>query len=131
MCQFLGLLMGQQQKPKLTDYWVTREIYHTPFFSKIMMTTLLLTQIITVHFINKFSAVYTPKQMLLLDEGMIPWRGTAKFRVFMSNKHDKYGIKLYILCEAVYSGDGKTIPDIVFDLLSDLKGKGYCLVMDN
>ena len=48
---------------------------------------------------HKFKTVYTPKQELLLDEIIIPWRGRLSFRIFNPAKLTKYGILVRMLSE--------------------------------
>ena len=64
---------------------------------------------------HKFKTVYTPKQELLLDEIIIPWRGRLSFRIYNPAKLTKYGILVQMLSEGksgyiynfeVYSGAG-------------------------
>ena len=42
---------------------------------------------------------YYPSAMLCVDERMVSFRGRVKFRVYMPNKPDKYGIKLWSLAD--------------------------------
>ncbi|KAL4152744.1 hypothetical protein QTP88_000577 [Uroleucon formosanum] len=45
------------------------------------------------------SKFYKPAQNLTVDEGICPFRGRISFRVYMKNKPQKYGMKLYILSD--------------------------------
>ena len=49
---------------------------------------------------NKFKTYYIPEKHLSLDECSMSWRGHLSFKVYNSNKPDKYGVKLYMLAEA-------------------------------
>jgi len=46
------------------------------------------------YFIQKFKSVYSPKQELLLEGAMIPWRGCLKFRIYNPGKITKYAVLL-------------------------------------
>ena len=68
--------------------------------------------------VNKnFSRHYNPEEFLVVDEGMIPFNGRVKFKVFNPDKPNQWGIKEYLVCDAVraytlemriYCGDEKT-----------------------
>ncbi|XP_045596450.2 piggyBac transposable element-derived protein 4-like [Procambarus clarkii] len=70
----------------------------------------------------------------------MPWRGRLAFKTYNPNKHDKYGIKLYMLAESktgyifdfeIYAGIGKTTIEVVMGLIEPLKNNGYHLYIDN
>lgn len=52
------------------------------------------------HFINASTSLFVPNQNLCLDEIMCPFRGHIRFRVYMKDKPEKYGIKLYAVTDA-------------------------------
>ena len=77
-------------------------------------------------FLQKFRAVYSPKQELSLDEAMIPWRGRLAFRTYNPGKKTKYGLLVRMVCETVsgyicnmeiYAAEGKKLQDTVLSLL--------------
>ena len=85
-------------------------------------------------------SIYVPRKNLALDEGMLAWKGRLSIKVYNPQKPDKYGIKMYFLCESdtgyvldfiVYSGESKTLREIVLELLERYLGKGYHVFMDN
>ncbi|XP_061188017.1 piggyBac transposable element-derived protein 4-like [Saccostrea echinata] len=94
-----------------------------------------------------FGTVFRPHQHLSLDEGMVPWRGNLSFRVYNPDKPKKYGIKAYMLSDAVtgycsrfklYTGKSDTPAsangatyDLVMDMMRGYFGQGYILYMDN
>ncbi|EFN87013.1 PiggyBac transposable element-derived protein 4, partial [Harpegnathos saltator] len=89
---------------------------------------------------NKFQTVYTPKQELSLDEGIIPWRGRLSFRTYNPAKLVKYGILVRMLCEAtsgyicnfkVYSGTAGRLQDTVLSILRPYMGFHHHIYMDN
>ena len=89
---------------------------------------------------KRFRTFYIPDRELSLDEGVLPYKGRLSFKTYNPNKPDKYGIKLYILCESnsgyvldfqVYRGVSSTLRDIVLGLLGNLVHKGYHVFMDN
>ena len=43
---------------------------------------------------------FNPGKNLTVDERMVPYRGRVKFRVYISNKPDKYGMKLWMLVDS-------------------------------
>ena len=84
--------------------------------------------------------VYLPEMNLSLDEGLLGWKGRLSFKVYAPKKPTKYGIKIYMLCEAktgyvldyiVYRGESHTLKEIVNTLLERFYFKGYRVYMDN
>ncbi|XP_050452133.1 piggyBac transposable element-derived protein 5-like [Cataglyphis hispanica] len=165
MKKFLGLiiLMGQTRKDDIYDYWSTLSYIETPIFPKIMSRNRFMQIWRMWHFCNndllydktdklfkirevlnyvqnKFQTVYTPKQELSLDEGIIPWRGRLSFRTYNPAKLVKYGILVRMLCEAtsgyicnfkVYSGTAGRLQDTVLSILRPYMGFHHHIYMDN
>ena len=88
---------------------------------------------------------FKPGQSLTVDERMVPYRGRVKFRIYIANKPDKYGMKLWLLVDSQnyyvlnfqpYLGKlgGQTERElgkrVVLDLVSYL-GHGYKITCDN
>ena len=74
-------------------------------------------------------AKYVPERDLSFDEGMCPFKGRVRFRVYNPQKPNKFGIKLFKLCESssgyiidfdVY--DGHTAACDYVDILSEEPG---------
>ena len=102
---------------------------------------------------TKFSKYYQAGEFLALDEGMIPFNGRVKFKVFNPAKPTKWGIKEYVLTDAslpytflIKLHDGMDdddeeneknevvkgkIANLVLQLVQDFEGKNHKLVMDN
>ncbi|XP_046994113.1 piggyBac transposable element-derived protein 4-like [Schistocerca americana] len=49
------------------------------------------------YFNMRLSKVYYLGRDLSIDESMILWRGRLSFRQYIKSKHNKYGIKMYML----------------------------------
>lgn len=47
---------------------------------------------------------------LTVDEQLIPWRGRVKFLMYLPSKPDKYGIKLFWICDSDTAYPLKGIP---------------------
>ena len=67
---------------------------------------------------QRFRALYIPECNVSLDEGLVPFKGRLSMKVYNPKKPPKYGVKLYILCEAqtgyaldfiTYAGIGSTL----------------------
>lgn len=183
--QWLGLFIttGLVQKPLLEDYWSTDSVIWTPFFSSTMPRDRFLNILSFFHLNNnenyirrgepnfdplfkvrplydvantKFLECFTPNQHIAIDEGMVPWKGRLSFRQYLPNKPDKFGMKLYMLCDSetgyinlfdVYTGkdydpnpereeteadEGHTY-QVVVGLMkrAQVLNKGYMLFLDN
>jgi hypothetical protein len=50
--------------------------------------------------ITKFQDVYTPEEQLTIDLAICPFRGRIFFHNYVKGKPHKYGIKMFVLCEA-------------------------------
>ncbi|CAK9820225.1 PiggyBac transposable element-derived protein 4 [Anthophora quadrimaculata] len=165
MKKFLGLiiLMGQVPKGDIYDYWSTLPYIETPIFPKPMSRNRFMQIWRMWHFCNndilhdksdrlfkirevlnyiqdKFQTVYTPKQELSLDAGVIPWRGRLFFRTYNPAKIVKYGILVRMLCEAasgyicnfkIYTGSGATLENTVLSILDPYVGFHHHTYMDN
>ena len=44
---------------------------------------------------------YVPHEHVTVDEAMVPFKGCSGFKQFMKDKPVKYGIKLWLLADAV------------------------------
>ncbi|KAG5887119.1 hypothetical protein JTB14_029799 [Gonioctena quinquepunctata] len=86
-----------------------------------------------------------PGSHMTVDEQLLGFRGRAPFRVYMKSKLDKYGIKLWALCEAandythnfqVYLGKQNNTVEknqgerVVLDMIEHLSD-GYGVTTDN
>lgn len=157
------------KKPKLSDYWSKRTILSTPFPSSIMSRNRFKAILSNFHLndnrtyiprgqpnhdplhkirpffdnlIQTFCSSYMPDSKLTVDEGMCGFRGRIQFKVYMKNKPEKYGIKLFIVCDAssgyilkmeVYSGKGTEdmgIIPLLTRLLDNYLYKGHTIYMD-
>lgn len=168
------IAMGLTVQLTFTEYWTTDEVTETPFYRKLMSRDRALLLMSFYHLadnalfvrrglpgfdplhklgavyrniVSRFPVMYKPQRHLSLDEGMIPWRGHLSFRVYSPDKPNKYGIKVYMLCDALsgyclkfnmYAGKS-IVPismhgityDLVMDMMSGYFGQGYILYMDN
>ena len=70
----------------------------------------------------------------------MPYKGRLSIKVYNPQKPSKYGVKLYMICEAktgyvldfiTYEGVSRSLRDIVFELLGAFLSKGYHVFMDN
>lgn len=105
---------------------------------------------------SRFRNVYSPDRDLSIDEGMVPWKGRLRFKQYIPDKPDRFGMKMYIMSESksgyicdfdVYTGANFN-PDpmaedseqdlghsygVVMGMLrqSQLLNKGHCVYIDN
>ena len=94
------------------------------------------------HLLTHFPASFSPYENLTIDEGVCGFRGRVIFCVYIKDKPDKYGIKMftvcdsktgYVLCTEVYTGKGqqdKSIIGLFQRLLSGYLDKGHTVFMD-
>jgi len=91
------------------------------------------------YFLEKFNNIYKPKQQVLLDEGIVPWRGLF-FKVYNAGKFIKYGILIRILSESdtgyirnfqVYAAQGSRLIETIRTVVSPFTDVWHHLYMDN
>ncbi|XP_062570286.1 piggyBac transposable element-derived protein 4-like [Saccostrea cucullata] len=175
MKRFIAIVigMGLVQHQDLQDYWSTDEMLRTPFFGNTMTKNRFLMIMSLFHLNNndnhvprgqdghdpifkvrraydhfrlKFEDLYSPGENIAIDEGMIAWRGNYSFRVYMPDKPDKFGVKLFMLCDSsngycsrfeMYHGTQENVSnkgkiyDLVMRLMNPYLGKGHKLYVDN
>lgn len=96
-------------------------------------------------FVTNCKQCYNPNAEMCIDEQLVPFKGRCPFRVYMKSKPDKYGIKIWALCDTknsyacnlqIYIGKINNVPEkeqgkrVVKDLISHL-GAGYGFTTDN
>lgn len=157
------------KKPKLSDYWSKNSILCTPFPSSLMSRDRFKSILSNLHLndnnnyiprnqpnhdplfklrpfldhlLQAFPASFAPHGKLTVDEGMCGFRGRIHFKVYMKGKPEKYGIKLFVVCDActgyvlrmeVYAGKGAQdsgVMSVLDRLLSDYYDKGFTVFMD-
>ncbi|KAG5861670.1 hypothetical protein JTB14_008115 [Gonioctena quinquepunctata] len=96
-------------------------------------------------FVENFKRKMYPGSHMTVDEQLLGFRDRAPFRVYMKSKPDKYGIKLWALCDAanaythnlqVYLGKQNNTVErnrgerVVLDMVEHLSD-GYGITTDN
>lgn len=130
---FIGILVAMganhHQKISVADLWSRPSAFHVPLYAHIMSRDRFKEIFTCIRFddtdtrkqrqeISRLAAMkevtdavrencvkhYTPSAFLAVDERMVPFRGNCRFRVYMQNKPDKYGLKIWTLadCETWY-----------------------------
>lgn len=171
--KFFGIIiwMGLLKEPQLRDYWSTNYLFENNI--KKNMTRNRFEQLLSMlHFndneaaskkgdeefdrlhkitpllqklIEKFQLITNPGKNICIDETMVPFRGRLKFKQYIKNKRNKFGIKLYKLCLEngytynfkVYCGKDTTQEsrnssfNVVMHLLDGLLDAGRTLFTDN
>ena len=95
--------------------------------------------------VNNFKSTFHPGKNVAIDEAMVAWRGPLSFRVYNPDKPDKFGMKVFELCDSAsaycsnlefYTGKkevsshGATF-DVVNRLIQPYLGCGRTLYVDN
>ncbi|KRZ70418.1 PiggyBac transposable element-derived protein 4 [Trichinella papuae] len=96
-------------------------------------------------FVKNCKASYVPHGEVCVDEHLMSFRGRCPFRVYMKSKPDRYGVKMWMLCDVrtgyiwcvqIYTGkigqnqEREQGKQVVLDLASDL-GPVYGITTDN
>lgn len=165
---FFGIIihMSLVHKESFDSYWSTREIIETSFASKHMNRNRFRAIYSCLHLNDnarykprghpEYDAFFKirpyfdqlcqlcensfyPNENLTVDEGTCGFRGRIHFRVYNKDKPDKYGMKIYMLCDAAtgyilkmvpYTGDAKSVDTIVRELCEPFFGKWHTIYMD-
>ncbi|KAG5893847.1 hypothetical protein JTB14_002573 [Gonioctena quinquepunctata] len=125
----IGLLLSQgalkARKEPVEMLWISDECYSRPIFPATMSRDIFvaLTKCIRFDdmatraerravdklapirrifdmFVENFKRMMYPGSHMTVDEQLLGFRGRAPFRGYMKSKPDKYGIKLWALCDA-------------------------------
>ena len=175
MIRFLCMimLMSHIKKRRLAEYWTTIEVFETRGIRNLMSRDRFLQLLRLLHFSDnaraneregdrlkkirpvldhlrrKFSEKFKPFQDLCVDESLMLWRGRLSFRQYIPDKRHRFGIKLFVFCDAetdymldfiVYTGkDTEIITDndlgisgsVVKTFLSPHLGKKHIVYFDN
>lgn len=91
------------------------------------------------HLLAILKEIYSPGQEITLDEQICPFRGRIGFRVYVKGKPHKYGLKLWMICDAVtglpltfeiYTGKNQdnaaanTVENLVQRVAAGFEGRG-------
>ena len=116
------LLTGIINKPSFHLYWSTDNIIVTPIFSRLMRRDRFEMIRSMIHFSDplheepadslrklcsfldelqfNFSTNYVPQQHVAVDEYLSLWKGCLHFKQYIPSKRERYGVKIYMLCES-------------------------------
>jgi hypothetical protein len=126
--KFLGILLHVciSQRPNIESHWSTDPVLRCSFCPNVLSRDRFLSILSMFHLndnsqqkkagengfdalfkvrpllqkpTDKFQQTYCPEEAVTIDEGMCPFRGRANFRVYVPQKPNKYGMKLFILAE--------------------------------
>lgn len=162
--------MGVVRKSSISDYWSMELFIATPFAATILSRDRFKAILSMLHFNDnssyipigqdnhdplhkvrpvfeylqtQFQEVYVPSKNVAVDEAMCAWRGRLRFKVYLKDKPNPWGIKFYQLCESgsgytfrfeIYAADinvSNKPTDVVLRLIDPLLDKGYHVFTDN
>ena len=118
----ITLIMGIVQKPEFDMYWINVTLFETPIFHRLMSRERFHSLRSMIHFsdviqydqedplkklryfidklLEKFKNNYAPEENIAIDEYLSFWKGCLSFRVYILSKRERYGIKIFMLCES-------------------------------
>jgi hypothetical protein len=127
---FLAVLlnMGLNKKPTIYSYWWTNSSQYIPWFGKMFTRNQFQAILQFFHMVDthelptpgqpnydpcaRFNPLvehmnrlanhhYTPEKQLSIDESMVGTKTHSQLLQYMPKKHHRFGIKLWMLCDAV------------------------------
>lgn len=168
MRRFLGIIgyMGLVRMPSIRDYWSTDRFFANDTVSSTMPRNRFELVLSTWHFadnevspendrlyklqplvdllVRRFQEVYTPGEVVCVDESIIPFKGRLILKQYMPQKTHKYGVKIFKVCFGkgytwnlkIYAGKrqdcNQSLPtDVVLTLCGQLLNAGRVIVTDN
>ncbi|CAF2645478.1 unnamed protein product [Rotaria sp. Silwood2] len=147
------MLMPHLKKNRIRDYWSTDHLIATPIFAELFTRDRFRALLSNLHF--RDNQYQTPEDSLykirpIIDElKKALWKGRLHFKQYIPSKRNKFGIKLFVLCDCktgfildfiVYCGsktelnyqkDLGVTGSIVTTLLERFLNKGHSLFVDN
>lgn len=169
--KFFGIVMfmGLVHFPRIEYYWKKDSIYFHPLIHNINMSYNRFTTLLRCwHFtdneipgmatdrlfkvqplidviMKNVNEIYSPGEVVVVDETMIPFRGRLHFRQYNPSKSSRYGVKIYKLCTPtgfvcsfrIYCGQDPIIAgldksgSVVVSLGRDLLNEGRIFIIDN
>jgi hypothetical protein len=167
----MTILMSQLKKHRIKEYWSTDPLIETPIFGTIFTRDRYISILRYLHFADnekisashrlsklgsilddlkkKFSNAMYPYQNLVVDESLTLWKGRLDFKQYIPSKRNRFGIKLYVLCDSrtgfildllVYTGSSTPVVRdetlgvpgaIVMKLIEKYLHRGHNLYVDN
>ena len=171
----INIAMGIISLPTLNDYWSTDPILAHTWFRTVMSRNRFRKILRNIHVVDNSAApsrtapnydrlwkvrplldalskqckeLYNPHWELSIDESMIGTKCRLSFIQYMPKKPTKWGIKVWVCCDAVtgyifsfdvYTGADPAKPtrpkglayDVVMDLLESRLDNGHAVYMDN
>lgn len=79
--------------------------------------------------VSKFQQYFTPSEYVTIDEQLVAFRGHCNFRQYIPSKPNRYGIKIFAMCDArnfyisnleIYAGKHPTGPYLVSNSAEDV-----------
>lgn len=121
----VSLLMPLVKKNRIKDYWSKDSIIATPIFGQVMTRDRYIFLLRFLHFadnvnVNKdrlfkircvadqfkttFKNMLYPFQNLVIDEGLLLFKGRLSFRKFIPSTRHRFGVKFFVMvdCETGY-----------------------------
>ena len=98
------------------------------------------------HLVNTSKRLYTPTDVVTVDEQLLGFHGRCQFKMYIGNKPDKFGLKIIMLCDAntwymcdafVYTGKEENISreplaqQYLLKLTQFIHGTNRTVVCDN
>lgn len=169
-CIAIVLHMSISCRPDTKLHWTKNPVFHCSFCPNVMRRDRFLSILSMFHLndnstakakgepgydplhklrplmdkiLEKFNSSFQTGEAITIDEGICAFRGRVGFKIYMPQKPNKYGIKIFMLADAntayiknfeVYTGKDpykdNSAAGTVLRLLSHMSGSGHTVYVD-
>jgi len=143
-----GLLMCITTRPDYRKHWSKDDMYSNNLLPKIISRDKFDWILSSLHpdphtmqtaLDSHFRRYWIPEQHVVVDEGLVCFKGRYRHRVHIRGKPDATGLKMYSLADGLgylwsfwqYDGETSTVPEIVEGFLDKLPSNHYKVYVDS
>lgn len=120
----ITMLMTRNRHLSIEEHWSTDILLFAPIFGNLMSRNRFTTILGMLHFStsnmnindssisklfkienvinharNKYRTIMTPYKNMCIDESIVPFKGRLSFKQYLPKKRNRFGIKLFVLCD--------------------------------
>lgn len=109
------MLMSRNKHLTIEEHWSTDPLLLSPIFGSLMPRNRFVNILGMLYFCNPFQKVInharqkykqllTPYKNVCVDESIVPFKGRLSMKQYLPKKRNRFGIKLFVLCDVTRDG---------------------------